>query len=141
MKFPLTGSGGKGDGDRSDKKAFKAGYDQIDWSVGREERMAEMAALKERQYEEAQRALDAPMVMRDIETFVSPVDGSVISDRGQLRAHNKKHGVTNVRDYGDGYFDRNGREMHKRRQGNTEKDKTGRREAIRESLHKMGIHD
>jgi hypothetical protein len=35
----------------------------------------------------------------DIETFVSPIDGSVISDRAQLREHNKKHNVVNAAEF------------------------------------------
>jgi hypothetical protein len=31
-----------------------------------------------------------------METFVSPVDGSVISDRKQLREHNKRNKVENI---------------------------------------------
>jgi hypothetical protein len=32
----------------------------------------------------------------DITSFVSPVDGSVITDRAQLRAHNKRNNVVNL---------------------------------------------
>jgi hypothetical protein len=35
----------------------------------------------------------------DITSFVSPVDGSVITDRAQLRAHNSKHGVVNFHEF------------------------------------------
>jgi len=54
--------------------------------------------------------VNAPMVMRPMEDFVSPIDNSVISSREQLAAHNKKHGVTNVRDYGEGYVERKAHE-------------------------------
>jgi hypothetical protein len=37
--------------------------------------------------------------MPDIEPFVSPIDGRVISGRAALRDHNKQHNVTNVADY------------------------------------------
>lgn len=37
--------------------------------------------------------------MPDLEPFVSPVDGSVISGRAALREHDKRHGVTNVADF------------------------------------------
>lgn len=43
-------------------------------------------------------------VMGDLESFVSPIDGTVISDRGHLRAHNKRHGVTNMADYGNDWI-------------------------------------
>lgn len=35
-------------------------------------------------------------VMRDLEPFVSPVDGTVIGSRTDRRAHNKRHGVIDV---------------------------------------------
>lgn len=39
------------------------------------------------------------MIMPDIEPFVSPIDGSVISGRRALEAHNRRHNVTNVADF------------------------------------------
>ncbi len=35
----------------------------------------------------------------DIESFVSPVDGSVISDRKQLREHNIRNNVVNTAEF------------------------------------------
>ena len=35
----------------------------------------------------------------DIQTFVSPVDGTVISDRKQLREHNKRNNVVNYHEF------------------------------------------
>jgi hypothetical protein len=35
----------------------------------------------------------------DIKSFVSPVDGSVISDRKQLREHNKRNNVVNYAEF------------------------------------------
>lgn len=46
---------------------------------------------------------DGPMVMKPMQDFKSPIDGSIISSRQQLNAHNKRHGVTNSSDYSDGY--------------------------------------
>lgn len=40
-----------------------------------------------------------------IEAFVSPVDGSVISDRKQLREHNKRNGVVNFDEFGTDHWD------------------------------------
>jgi hypothetical protein len=50
--------------------------------------------------------VNAPTVLREIEEFKSPIDGSIISSRGQLAAHNKKHGVTNASDYSEGYIEK-----------------------------------
>ena len=52
-----------------------------------------------------------------MEPFVSPVDGSVISDPAALRAHNIKHGVTDRRDYGPDWFDRKRGELEAKRMG------------------------
>lgn len=40
----------------------------------------------------------APAIHGDIESFRSIVDGTVISDRKQLREHNKRNGVVNTAD-------------------------------------------
>ena len=42
-------------------------------------------------------------IMEDIKPFISPVDGSQISSRPQLEAHNRRHGVTNSADYSAEY--------------------------------------
>lgn len=55
--------------------------------------------------------VNAPMVMKPLQEFVSPIDRQVISNRTQLAAHNKKHGVTNAGDYSNGYVER---QAHKR---------------------------
>lgn len=81
----------------------------------------------------------APSVLRPIDPFVSPVDGSVISDRSHLRAHNKRHGVTNVRDYGEGWFERRGKEKYAESQGTTRVAKKERIEAIKHALYKHGV--
>lgn len=43
-------------------------------------------------------------VQGDLESFVSPIDGQLIDDRGKLRRHNAKHGVTNSHDYSDTFI-------------------------------------
>ena len=48
-------------------------------------------------------SVNGPMVMKPLEDFKSPIDGSIISSRGQLKAHNERHGVTNSSDYSEGY--------------------------------------
>lgn len=39
--------------------------------------------------------------MPDLEPFVSPIDGKVVSGRAALRQHDKQHNVTNVADFKD----------------------------------------
>ena len=48
-------------------------------------------------------SVNGPMVMKPLQDFVSPIDKTVISTRGQLKAHNERHGVTNASDYSPGY--------------------------------------
>jgi hypothetical protein len=45
--------------------------------------------------ESAKRVDGGSAIHGDIKSFVSPVDGSVITDRRQLREHNKKNNVVN----------------------------------------------
>lgn len=44
----------------------------------------------------------APYLMGDIASFTSPIDGSHISSRSQLRAHEIKHGVRQCGDFRKG---------------------------------------
>ena len=46
----------------------------------------------------------------DIQSFVSPVDGSVISDRRQLAEHNKRHGVVSSGEFSQEFYDRKAEE-------------------------------
>jgi hypothetical protein len=49
--------------------------------------------------DEAARASTGSAIHGDIQSFVSPVDGSVISDRHQLREHNKRNNVVNAAEF------------------------------------------
>lgn len=48
------------------------------------------------------------IVIGDIEPFVSPVDGTVISSRSHLREHMRQHGLAHTADYSapGGYWDK-----------------------------------
>ena len=43
-------------------------------------------------------------IMPDIESFVSPVDGSVITSRSRLREHNARNDVVNIKEF-DGVWE------------------------------------
>lgn len=131
MKHELVGAG-KGCADRSDRTAFKAGFDAIEWQAYID---APKVVIAPKQ------AINAPTVLSALKEFVSPIDQTVISDRGQLRRHNKQHGVTNIADYGDKWFERKGRQMHQARQGATKEDKADRIDTIRQTMARMGIRD
>jgi len=58
------------------------------------------------------------MVMEDIKPFKSPIDGSVISSRPQLEAHNRRHGVTNSADYPKEWVANRGKQRLREQQRN-----------------------
>jgi len=70
----------------------------------------------------------------DIETFKSPIDGSIISDRKHLREHNIKHEVTDYRDYGDAYFERKANERKAALSCNRPQDRVDRINAIKRAI-------
>lgn len=71
----------------------------------------------------------------DIESFVSPVDGSVIDDRKKLREHNIRHGVVHTHEYGEGYFERHRKERESIINGSHPSCKAERIEKIKEAIH------
>lgn len=75
-----------------------------------------------------------PEIMKPLEAFKSPIDGSEIRDRSQLRRHNQQHGVTDYRDYGDAYFARKAREREAVFKSESEQFRRERRQAIAEAF-------
>jgi len=75
-------------------------------------------------------------VMEDIKPFVSPVDGTVISSRPHLEAHNRRHGVTNSADYSKEYL--KGRANQRLKQQARE-GKQDRVNMIRNALDRAGV--
>ena len=57
-------------------------------------------------------ALDRLQIIGDLEPFLSPVSGEIITSRSQLREHNLRHGVTNTADYGPDWFTRKAKERN-----------------------------
>jgi len=86
---------------------------------------------------------DAPAVHAGMEEFKSPIDGSIISDRGALRRHNQRNGVTNINDYGDNngqaYFERKARERQAVINGTTREAKRERVETIKQAMARHGL--
>ena len=82
---------------------------------------------------------DAPVVHGDIEDFVSPITKEVIHDRGQLRRHNKRHGVTDSRDYSPEYIAKRSNERDDRMTGNTKAARAERVEIINRELKRHGV--
>lgn len=81
-------------------------------------------------------APNMPEELRVDSPFISPIDGSVISNKRELHEHNKRN---NVEQTTDGHFD-DFKAFQKRRDdfylGKTGKEE--RIEAIKESLYKLG---
>lgn len=77
-------------------------------------------------------------VMGDIEPFVSPIDGTIISSRSKLREHNKRHGVTNIRDYGDSWFQRKAQERTAELESRSDRCRRERIQTICDAIEKHG---
>lgn len=73
--------------------------------------------------------------MPDLEPFVSPVDGTVVTGRAALREHDKRNGVTNVADYKNEWENR-GTERAAFYSGDQKYDRERRREAIIRAVEK-----
>lgn len=86
----------------------------------------------------ANRDPDAPAVHGSIEAFKSPIDGTIIDDRRTLREHNRKHGVTNIQDYGDNggqaFFERKHKERSAAMTGQSREEKRERVETIKRAI-------
>ncbi len=75
-------------------------------------------------------------IKKNMEPFVSPIDQSIISDHGQLREHNKRHGVTDTRDYSQEHFDKAAKKRQQVLAGTGAQAKQERREALRETIER-----
>ncbi len=76
-------------------------------------------------------ARNTSAAVHTMQPFVSPIDGSVIRSPAQLAAHNRKHGVTDRRDYGPDWFERKRRELELKRQSLDSASKRDRIEALK----------
>ena len=85
--------------------------------------------------EEYQReGTNSPYIQGDIASFVSPIDGSVITDRGQLRRHMAEHGVTNSQDYSTPFLLDRSKKRIDAMNGNTKEDRAERIKLIRRTM-------
>lgn len=88
--------------------------------------------------EAAVRLSGTTAVHGDIESFVSPIDGSVISDRKQLREHNKRHGVVNSAEFNPEYLEKKKKEREDLHQGIRQPDQIRRdKMEIWETIHRL----
>ena len=93
-----------------DKKKFDANFDSI-FGTKRVKRGSyvqdpETGKLVPRETYGSNARPDAPMINKPFEGFISPIDKKPVESRRQLSEHNKRHGVTDSRDYSANYLDR-----------------------------------
>ena len=70
-----------------------------------------------------------------IEPFVSPVDGTVISSRKQLRDHNKRNNVVNVSEFSDEFIAKKREERERIFKGeHTREEKLARKQELYEAI-------
>lgn len=73
----------------------------------------------------------------DIEPFVSPVDGTVISDRKQLREHNKRNDVVNSQEFSQQWLDKKAKERQDFFDGKLSRKETqARKEQLNETINR-----
>ena len=60
----------------------------------------------------------------DIDSFVSPIDGSVISDRRKYREHCQRHNVVNAAEFSPEYYARKAKERQEALYSKEERRKT-----------------
>jgi anti-sigma28 factor (negative regulator of flagellin synthesis) len=73
--------------------------------------------------------------MPDIEPFVSPVDGKIITGRRALRDHNKRHNVTNAADFKE-EWSRKEKERAAFYSGDSKYDRERRIESLKQAIEK-----
>ena len=100
----------------------------------REAKHAKEKAEKAEKQEAMKKATSAAFIGGNFEPFKSPVDGSIIKNPAQLRSHNSKHGVADIREYGDEWFEKRGREMYAEKTGDTLEAKRERQQTCHDVL-------
>lgn len=84
------------------------------------------------------RETDSASAIHVVRDFVSPIDGSVIGDKKQLAEHNRRHGVTDIRDYGENYFEKKSVERTHTLHGS---DHAARKERLNTIMKAMAKHE
>jgi hypothetical protein len=95
--------------------------------------------IPKEEYARHEDAVSTVYVQGDVEPFVSPIDGTIIQSRNGLRDHNLKHGVTDMRDYGQEWFKKKAKERAEKIAGKDRRSRAERVEAIKEAMYKAGI--
>jgi hypothetical protein len=86
----------------------------------------------------ARRVDGSAAVQGDIESFVSPIDGTVISDRKQYREHMRKHGVVPASEFSQEFYERKAKERARVMAGEHDKqERLARRQEINEIINHL----
>lgn len=121
-------------------KAYNENFDKIFGTKEERKAKADKEAAEFAELEVlVQKANKSANVGRPFEPFISPIDGKEVRSPTELRAHNKKHEVTDMRDYSPEYFERKQEQMKREMLGNTPQAKKERQQLIEHQLHKHGI--
>jgi hypothetical protein len=75
------------------------------------------------------------MVIPPLEEFQSPITGEIIRNREQLRAHNRQHGVTNIADYSNEWYQKKAVERKRIATGQTPEAKAERIAALKKAIY------
>ena len=120
---------------RRQGKGFEDNFDKIFGS--KKEREAKYADSK---FTNVAKHTRSHNMLPDFVPFQSPIDKKMITCRSKLRAHNKKHGVTDMRAYGDKWFKRKERERSDKITGNTKQAHKERIETVKKTLETFGVY-
>ena len=82
----------------------------------------------------AARRHDGHAIHGDIAPFVSPIDGTVISDRRQLEEHNKRNNVVNAAEFSPEFYAEKAKERANFYEGRHSRAETQRR---KEEIHRV----
>jgi hypothetical protein len=78
---------------------------------------------------------EAAFVRGDIQEFVSPIDGTIISSQKGYRDHCKKHRVVSFNEFDAGHFERAGKHRTAELNGMLPEQRRERAEDLKRSIH------
>ena len=106
---------------------------------GTKEERAKRKKETDKKVEAFKQASKSAYISGNFEAFKSPIDGSIISCRSQLRTHNKKHGVTDIRDYSEEHFESHRERRENETIGNTKQAQNERKQLCHDVLKHYGL--
>lgn len=74
----------------------------------------------------------------DFKSYVSPVDGTLIDDRGKQRRHMQQHGIAPTSEFSESYMKKRENSRIRQLQGQSKRQNEQRRESIGKILGEFG---